>query len=358
MTTNKPFSKINILASHHFLKDSKHFLDLILALSPYANVMVDSGAFSALSTVVKGGDPVDLKSYIEFCKKYYHNHVWQYVQLDVIGNKRVTKNNLEAMYNAGLTPMPVFVVGEDYSRVYELTQQYQPRVCIAGGVKASDAFIHKRYQAAWKHSKGTLLAHGLGFLRFPDTFQLPIATGDSSTSSSGARFGQISVYNRRDGSKRVNWKDVLKDPIKHARIISFLKKCNVPGESINNPDFYRTHSGIPTLFEMYATLQQMQHSHDKKFGMFSAFATYGWVYGFLCILATADHDGFDYTESAKLHRHIRDLVANKPEKALEEAVSIVQRKTNYKNNVIDDEKQLEYLKSRYSKISIKNNKQK
>ena len=350
--------RINFLVSHHFMRHNDYYRELALALAKYSNFMVDSGAFSAVMAIKKKQSATDIHEYIDFCKRYYHNNAWQYVSLDVIGNKVRTQNNLDMMFDAGLKPMPVFVVGENYELALRLAEDYNNRICVAGGVKSGDNYIYKRYQNVWKYSNQKALIHGLGFLRWPDVFQLPIATGDSSTSSSGARFGHITYYSKTKGLVRDQWRSLLdrknRKKERQQNIIAFMKKCGVSVEDMLDPELYRTSLGAPSLFELYATLQYMKHSSEQNFGMFSAFSASGWVLSFLSVLDASNETYFDFKHARELLFELRVKNKTEPEKVIEKACAIMKSKTDWQNtDLLDDNKQQKIMQKKFAAINLR-----
>ncbi len=171
----------------------KDFLQYAMLYAKYFDVLIDSGAFSAYSL----GKPIDLNTYIMYCREYY-SKCWQYIMLDEVKNVKQSMKNLDSMLSAGLKPMPVLVDGMEYSLMKDFVK-INEYICVAGGVGTSDKRAHYRYQQAFKYSEGKAKIHALGFLRFPDIFQLPIYSGDSSSYTAGMRFGIMSEFEPKKG---------------------------------------------------------------------------------------------------------------------------------------------------------------
>lgn len=219
--------KYNFLFSHYYLKN--FFKEIVLSITDVSNVLIDSGAFSAFTL----GKEINLNNYIDVCLKDYHGKVWQYIQLDKVRNPEVTHKNLKIMVDRGLQPMPVFTMNDDYSIIPEMVS-INPYLCVAGGVKSSDNYIFRRYQQVNKVSEGKAKIHGLGFLRFPALYQLPLYSGDSSSFMSGAMWGKIYLYTRKRGVHKVaaNLGKLRCDPKKYkdhidSTCVTFLKNCNI-----------------------------------------------------------------------------------------------------------------------------------
>lgn len=95
-------------ASHRLVSFfNLHGKDRELYSNPEFGIMLDSGAFSAFTKGVR----IKIHDYITFLKetpsiKYYYN-------LDVIGDEKRTWKNQEHLEKNGLTPLPVFHIGEN-----------------------------------------------------------------------------------------------------------------------------------------------------------------------------------------------------------------------------------------------------
>lgn len=334
--------KNNLLFSYYMLRGKKDFLEAVMALTPYVNVMIDSGAFSDYSQKIKASksgathSPITVQEYIDICKNLFHGKVWQYVMLDVIGNSEKSRENLDQMFQAGLKPMPVLVTNEKIETILELVEKYNRRVCVAGGVGSPDKYIYKRYQSAYKASQGKALIHGLGFLRWPDVFQLPLATGDSSSSSSGARFGHIARYDKKKGLQKVQWKDFLKAPHKFTELLSLMRNCNITTDMLKNPNSYRTSTSIPAMFELFATSKFMEHSYEQGFGMFSAFSTIGWLNMYTSVVASSEDNSFDYPLAIHYYEKNRKAPIGEFCKFIDETYS---KKTKHSVNILNDNQQ-------------------
>lgn len=95
------------------------------------NIFLDSGAFSAWSQKKE----IDIKKYISFIKenKQYINY---YAVLDSIGDPEKTLENQKIMESEGLTPIPCFHYGEDFSYLEMYVKKYQ-YIALGGMVSIS-----------------------------------------------------------------------------------------------------------------------------------------------------------------------------------------------------------------------------
>jgi len=93
---------VNLLVSYWYEKSS-NLVNYILDINPKANIMLDSGAFSAWTQKKE----INLDEYIAFCKAN-KNRLYSMVNLDVIGNAEKSLENFKIMKKAGLDVIPVF----------------------------------------------------------------------------------------------------------------------------------------------------------------------------------------------------------------------------------------------------------
>lgn len=84
------------------------------------DMMLDSGAFSAHTK----GTEIDLDAYIAYIKKW-EPYFTCYINLDVIGDAEATARNQAKMEEAGLKPIPVFHIGEEFSFLKKLMDKYE-----------------------------------------------------------------------------------------------------------------------------------------------------------------------------------------------------------------------------------------
>ena len=188
-------NKTNILVSYAYLRKSDTFADVVLKLSEagYINLLIDSGAF----TVYKSGGKILLKDYIEACK-HYHDRCWQYVTLDVVGNYKATLENFKIMRNQNLNPMGVLTTDMDLSELDTLIRDNK-HIGVPGGTITKGDFTKKRFQDVHRYTEGKAKIHGLGYVKYPEMYQLPLTTVDSSSSEAGKRFGAIKTFDSHKG---------------------------------------------------------------------------------------------------------------------------------------------------------------
>ncbi len=118
--------KVGVLVSWAYLKLKREYKTLDwICNNPNFDVLVDSGAF----TFHKEKRSVELEEYLEFLDEW-GDKIWGYIALDVIGNPRKTRQNLETMWEKGYSPIPVHVFGADEKWMNYL-YEHSPLICIA-----------------------------------------------------------------------------------------------------------------------------------------------------------------------------------------------------------------------------------
>lgn len=202
--------KINMLISYQFMRRDRWVAEVTRRILPYANVLIDSGAFSDMTQAHRSmklntrHQAIDLRHYTEFCKTW-GSSVWGYITLDVIGDAVKTKTNYERMLDAGLRPIPVFQNGESWDNV-PFYMQHGRRIAI-GGVAGNtagngDVYTAQRIQRLTDVSNGQALIHVLGWHKLPWVFDAPCRYYDSSSFVQGGRWGGWTHYEVGKGFQR------------------------------------------------------------------------------------------------------------------------------------------------------------
>lgn len=143
----------------------------------FASLMLDSGAFSAMTT----GKPVDLDAYIAFALQ--HRRAYDaIINLDVISGdvkERVDagKRNLQTMRDRGLDPMPVFHQGEPWSVLLELAACGRIGLGVQRPMRDVDRFLDDCFERLPPHVR----VHGFALANERYTGRYPFASVDSAT---------------------------------------------------------------------------------------------------------------------------------------------------------------------------------
>lgn len=203
MTGAPPFK---ILLSYHYVRQiqrplpdevARWFVDL-----PDPVLFLDSGAFSAMTQ----GAPIDVHDYGRWLQKYaWRCHV--YSNLDVIGdgdrsaegtwtNQRV----LEDEY--GLSPLPVFHVGEPWSALDRLLEAGYTYIALGGLVGRPTTSVMPWLVRCFRVVDGAAVFHGFGLTSWTELLSLPWYSVDSSSWSAGSRYGSLVLFDDRTGQRR------------------------------------------------------------------------------------------------------------------------------------------------------------
>jgi hypothetical protein len=174
-------------------------------LSDYvAKVMLDSGAFTAWTR----GAVIDVKDYIDYIK-HNQQHLWTYINLDVIPPvgcslndieeaAEQSYNNLQIMKKAGLCPIPVFHYREQMTWLERLVSDGEKYICLGGTVGLKDAVKKVWFENCIKVLRGPdrlprVKVHGLGVGSHRQLALFPWQSVDFATWDKGAGNGQVPV---------------------------------------------------------------------------------------------------------------------------------------------------------------------
>lgn len=334
--------RFNLLYSYAYMRKGRkpgqatRFEQFVLALSPYVDVLIDSGAFTdymAKRKALASGarhQGITVDEYIAACKQY-HGKVWQYIMLDVVQNVDASRQHLDAMLAAGLRPMPVFVYPEAYDKVAEMVE-INPHICVAGGVDAKRRFVWQRYQMTHKASGGKARIHALGFVKHPDMFQLPLASVDSSSWDTGGRFGSLALYAPRTGFTSTHWSEVKQED---HRMWLHLQRCNLKPSDLSNRDNHTRNYGIPSLLKAFAYVQLHRHCYKHGLRFFFAVPSVDWTRQLLCIIATTDTatNSFDYPAARAMSIRTNEIEKKDPDAFIEWSIDVLRRKTAWQERL-------------------------
>ena len=286
-------NRINVLFSYAYLRSNPKLESALLKLSEegYINLLIDSGAFTAF----KSGSPIDFSAYKEACKSY-DKRCWQYVTVDVIGNKEQTQENFNKLVQAGLIPMPVLTIDDDIHTAKDYVN-VNPHIGVPGGVMTKGDWIRQRFQQVHKITQGKARIHGLGYVKFPDMYQLPLSTVDSSTWSGGQRFGRIQYFDQRKGIQGFSVSQ-LKD-LNFANIPEKLRDMYVkaglnPNDRFNE-DYYTGRNSVNSYYTVNAYMDLHRCSKRNNLNFFFACTDHGWLTVLASVLLSkARHGGVNY----------------------------------------------------------------
>lgn len=193
--------KLNILIAKPYLKnDVANYLNEIYQQT---NVLLDSGAF----TDWKKGKETSIDEFMKFITNC-PIAPWRYFTLDVIGDEKRTEQNLDILYTNGFKPIPIFTRGGDpklINKYYELSDL----IGIGGlvGTQGNKGFVKGLMDHIGKRK-----VHWLGFTQNDYLYHFRPFSCDSSSWSSGVRFGNIPIYLGNGQWKKLSKKDFESKP--------------------------------------------------------------------------------------------------------------------------------------------------
>lgn len=157
-------------------------------------VFADSGAFSAATL----GTTIKLADYAAWLKDWQHL-ITTMATLDVIGDPDATHRNTLALEDMGLDVLPVFHTGSPWDRLEKLCARYR-YVALGGMVPYTRMpgevmrWLVRCFRIGAEH--GTVF-HGFGQTGVAAMASLPFYSVDSSTWSTGARYGRMLLWDTK-----------------------------------------------------------------------------------------------------------------------------------------------------------------
>lgn len=272
---------LNILVSYAYLQNSQEFTETVInsSIRGEANVMIDSGAFTLFNAKMKR-DWLTVDNYCKFLDKYGHD-VEKYVMLDVIGNEEKSKVNYELMLSRGYNPMFVFTMADndfDYLKQASLNNEH---ICVAGGVTTKGDWLIKRIQDTYNATNAKI--HALGYVTYPNMYQLPLHSVDSSSWVQGSQVYGL-MYYFDNGLKGVSYRDILtkkkKLPIQLVEMFEKLKITPKVFSDLNN------HKGAKSILFLSSVISHIEYQKLSKrndLNLFLAAANKGQINSLLYV---------------------------------------------------------------------------
>lgn len=232
-----PLNKYKILVS--FALWNRKAIDYEVIKQGKLDLFLDSGAFTNYKS---GKEKAKLDDYIHFIKEN-KKIIWNYINLDVIGNEEKSEHNLQIMKKAGLNPMPVFTRSNLSARAkaeqLKKMADEHPIIGIGGVAGKLKREEDKRYlidtcRFIRKHTKAKFHILGCGSLDLardlrPDSM-------DSSSSSTNNAFGNIGFFDKKNRKMFiVNRNTKIDKLLKHQNL---LKKYGCTVQSLKNDNFW------------------------------------------------------------------------------------------------------------------------
>lgn len=186
---------LGVLVSYHYFK-RENLAELFAPFDERPLVFADSGAFSSHSQGVK----IDIKGYGKWLETNATS-IDMIATLDVIGDAKATARNTKQLERMGHKVVPVFHVGEGWSLLYDLCEQYD-LIALGGMVP------HKHAPAALRRwltkcvimgSKTKTRFHGFGITAPQVVGQAPLFSVDSTTWKNSAKYGALHLWDDTRG---------------------------------------------------------------------------------------------------------------------------------------------------------------
>jgi hypothetical protein len=208
------YKELHILCSYHYFKN-KNLTDLRKQLCIPTEVFVDSGAFSAATL----GEVIDIQKYAEYLNTY-RDQISVMATLDDLSSPEASWRNWVWLRDQGLPVIPCFHVGEDW---IWLSRYLEASDYVALGGMVPHMLHRKQHVKRWVLECFKRLPEGKGYHGFGCTSwdmicDFPWRSVDSSSWTSGFRFGQLSIFDKASGS----WKSIQLGDTKSCTTMSGL----------------------------------------------------------------------------------------------------------------------------------------
>ena len=253
---------LNLLMSYAYCGKSNSFNEIMVteSMQGNCNLMIDSGAFTIHNSKTKS--KLNLDSYCKYLELNAHK-VEKYVMLDVIRNDSKTKMNYETMLQRGLNPMFVFTEQDNDWDYLKNAVKNQRHLCVAGGVANKGNWMFKRYQDVYNKTGADI--HGLGFVKYPEMYQLPLHSVDSSTwIQSSQVYGRISHFD--NGIKNEPYKEYITGRKKLPILLKRkLEEFEITPKMFLDIENHKGGKSIATLINTNAFIEYQIYS--KKLGV-------------------------------------------------------------------------------------------
>jgi hypothetical protein len=189
--SGRKYFPITVLMSYWTLKN-KNLADYLGRWVQRDEIIlfVDSGAYSAFTQY----QTIDVNAYGNWLTK---NLSWIdcYANLDVKESWQKSAANLSVLQGMGLSPMPVYHMGEPLTIYQDMLAQY-PDVALGGMVgatKSIDAIKQSIRWHAYEAIKAKKRLHLFGIGSYPILMEAPAFSADSSTYI-GYRWGKVNIF--------------------------------------------------------------------------------------------------------------------------------------------------------------------
>lgn len=188
--------RLRVLLSYFYFRDFSldNLVENIFEGAAEVDIFVDSGAFSAATS----GGTIDPRQYIEWVQKWQHR-ITVASAPDVIGDPVATERDTQLMLDAKLTTqvLPVYHVGEPWEVLVKMAKAH-PYIALGGMVPyaKNSKFLKAWIAKAFTFIPRTTRVHGFGMTNWNVMQMFPWYSVDSSSWTSGVRYGQFQLFER------------------------------------------------------------------------------------------------------------------------------------------------------------------
>jgi len=335
--------RLSFLVSHAYLRSNPGLRDLVFSLAPFADFLIDSGAYTNYTQwmkQVKTGrsdfQQITVEEYASACQDY-EGRLWVYLTLDKISDPAVTWENYTQLLASGVRPIPIMQPGDsnEHYRVY-LENSLNNRIAVGGiaGLTGSNSlnFGLSYYSHLFTLSGGTARLHALGVLKWPQMFQINgMRYCDTTTFAGGGRFGEIVFYDEKEGFTKCRFRNAahVQRHRKMGNLLSFLRECRITTAMLSDPEFYRRNDSIPNLSALFAYLQFHAHAKSRDLTYFFAVSGSQWITTILGVMDCANEHTFDFPAAALRCKELRSMSKSDPGRCIEVCQDILRRKTKW-----------------------------
>lgn len=266
---------INLLLSFAYGGKAQAFAAEVFGLAKEnrANVMIDSGAFTAFNN--KGYDFLTLDNYCKFLDTWA-DCAEKYVMLDKIGDDAGTRRNYETMLARGYNPMFVVTMFDNDWGYIKNAVDHNRHLCVAGGATVKNDWLVQRFQRVMKATDNRARIHGLAYVTFPKMMMLNLESVDSSSwVQSSQTYGNTGIF-YPDGIKQLDKKSVVsrlkrKEPV----ITRVMDELKVRPEHFDLPDFKSGAASVITYISVAEHLKMQRYVYRRGLRLFFAIGNRG-----------------------------------------------------------------------------------
>lgn len=244
-----PSGKFPLLISYAYLRKMKPAEIDYFASNPKIELLLDSGAFTALNA----GHEIELAEYLEFLKTY-KSKLFGYFALDKLGDPVTTRKNLELMLTAGLEPIPIHVRGAEQAEMNELFES--SRWVGLGGFRrphrgpASKDYIKQKM--TWARGRDV---HWLGYTTRAMVLAFKPYSVDCSSWHMPMKYGNVRLYygNGEWSQKALKFSDFKKGTYTQ-KDRHVIERCGYTLDDAKNEDCWRGNKKRTGSFDSYLSL--------------------------------------------------------------------------------------------------------